>query len=168
MKKLSAVVAVSAIAGASLLSASPAFAVGLPFDNCTEAASVGVYNIPRGTPGYQPGLDRNDNGFGCDDPGTPPYDAGIVAGIVAQNTPPVAPPVAQPVAPPVAQPVPPLAQPMPQPVPGQVAQMPVGGAETGVAQTPQDDSGALALGGGLVLAALGGAFVVRRRAGAAG
>ncbi|MHA7283673.1 excalibur calcium-binding domain-containing protein [Arthrobacter sp. TMS2-4] len=156
MKKLSIVVATSAVAGASLLSASPALAVGLPFNNCTEAANVGVYNIPLGTPGYQPGLDADKDGFGCDAAGTPAYNASIVAGIVAQNTPPVTPPVAQPV-PPVAQ-----------PVPGQVAQMPVGGAETGVAQTPQDDSGALALGGGLVLAALGGAFVVRRRAVAAG
>ncbi|WP_167399076.1 excalibur calcium-binding domain-containing protein [Arthrobacter pityocampae] len=156
MKKLSIALATSAVAGVSLLSASPALAVGLPFNNCTEAASVGVYNIPVGTPGYQPGLDADKDGFGCDAAGTPAYDAGIVAGLVAQNTP---------VAPPVAQPVPPVAQ----PVPGQVAQMPVGGAETGVAQTPEgDDAGALALGGGLVLAALGGAFVVRRRAGLAG
>ncbi|WP_043444364.1 excalibur calcium-binding domain-containing protein [Arthrobacter sp. L77] len=149
MKKLSTVVAISAVAGASLLSASPALAVGLPFNNCTEAANVGVYNIPAGTPGYQPGLDADKDGFGCDAAGTPAYDAGIVAGIVAENTPPVAPPVTPPVA---------------QPVPGQVAQMPIGGAETGVAQTPKgDDSGALALGGGLVLAAVGGAYVVRRR-----
>ncbi|WP_422391338.1 LPXTG cell wall anchor domain-containing protein [Arthrobacter sp. N1] len=49
-------------------------------------------------------------------------------------------------------------------VPQQMGQMPVGGADTGVAQAPQgDDSAALALGGGLVLAVIGGAFVVRRR-----
>ena len=47
--------------------------------------------------------------------------------------------------------------------------MPAGGADTGVAQETGTDTGALALGGGLALAALaGGAYVVRRRnAGAA-
>lgn len=148
MKKLSIALATSAVAGASLLSASPALAVGLPFNNCTEAANVGVYNIPFGTPGYQPGLDADKDGFGCDAAGTPAYDANIVAGIVAQNTAP---------------------QPVPQPgTPGQVVQVPVGGADTGVAQTSKgDDAGALALGGGLILAALGGAYMVRRRVAAA-
>ena len=43
--------------------------------------------------------------------------------------------------------------------------MPVGGADTGVAQAPEtNDAGALALGGGLVLAAAaGGTYVIRRR-----
>ena len=47
--------------------------------------------------------------------------------------------------------------------------MPVGGADTGVAQETGTDTGALAVGGGLALIALaGGAYVVRRRtAGAA-
>ncbi len=148
MKKLSIALATSAVAGISLLSASPALAVGLPFDNCTEAANVGVFNIPAGTPGYQPGLDRDMDGFGCDAAGTPPYDASIVARIVAENTPPTQPTV----------------QPTTQPTPTQMKQMPMGGADTGVAQTPKgDDSSALALGGGLVLATLGGAYLVRRR-----
>ncbi len=49
-------------------------------------------------------------------------------------------------------------------VAGQMS-MPVGGADTGVAQAPTGtDAGTLALGGGLVLAAVaGGAYVVRRR-----
>ncbi len=49
-------------------------------------------------------------------------------------------------------------------VAGQMS-MPVGGADTGVAQAPAGtDAGTLALGGGLVLAAVaGGAYVVRRR-----
>ena len=145
MKKSSIALAAAGVAGMSILSASPALAVGLPFNNCSEAAAVGVYNIPAGTPGYQLGLDADRDGFGCDAAGTPPYDASIVARIVAENTV-VTPPVA------------------PQPVPPQVGQMPIGGADTGVAQTPQDDnSGILALGGGLVLAALGGVYFVRRR-----
>ncbi|HKU33979.1 MAG TPA: hypothetical protein VJP90_00375 [Paenarthrobacter sp.] len=42
--------------------------------------------------------------------------------------------------------------------------MPTGGADTGITQQPGVDAGALALGGGLVLAAVaGGAYVVRRR-----
>lgn len=42
--------------------------------------------------------------------------------------------------------------------------MPAGGADTGITQQPGVDAGALALGGGLVLAAVaGGAYVVRRR-----
>jgi hypothetical protein len=145
MKKLSIALATSAVAGVSLLSASPALAVGLPFNNCPEAASVGVYNIPIGTPGYQPGLDADSDGFGCDAAGTPAYDPSVVARIAAENTP-VAP---QPIA----------------PQPPQVSQMPMGGADTGVAVAPQgDDSGALALGGGLILATLGGTYLVRRRA----
>jgi hypothetical protein len=144
MKKSSIALATAAVAGMSILSASPALAVGLPFNNCTEAANVGVFNIPIGTPGYQPGLDADKDGTGCDAAGTPAYDASIVDRIVAENSVVVTPPVA--------------------PQPPQMGQMPVGGADTGVTQTPQgDDSGALALGGGLVLAVLGGAYVVRRR-----
>lgn len=46
---------------------------------------------------------------------------------------------------------------------GQMA-MPVGGADTGVGQATTNDAGALALGGGLVLAAAAaGTYVVRRR-----
>lgn len=150
MKKTSIALATSAAAGLALFSATPALAVGLPFENCTAAANVGVYNIPIGTPGYQPKLDADNDGFGCDAAGTPAYDANAVALIVAQNTP-------------TAPPVTPM--PQPQPVEQQMGQMPVGGADTGVAQAPAtNDAGALALGGGLVLAALGGAFVVRRRA----
>lgn len=64
----------------------------------------------------------------------------------------------------------PAPAPVPAPAPGvvtqtpQVAQMPVGGAATGVAQDTTDNTGALALGAGFVLAAVaGGTFAVRRR-----
>ncbi|MHA7154735.1 excalibur calcium-binding domain-containing protein [Arthrobacter sp. TMN-50] len=154
MSKRTAGLAIAAAVGFTALSATPAMAVALPFDNCGEAAAFGVFNIPIGTPGYQPGLDRDKDGVGCDAAGTPAYDASIVAGIVAENTPPVV------VVPPVEQPavaVPPVVE------PAQVSQMPVGGADTGVAQQSGADLGAVALGGGLVLtAALGGAYLVRR------
>ncbi|WP_246263107.1 excalibur calcium-binding domain-containing protein [Arthrobacter mobilis] len=46
----------------------------------------------------------------------------------------------------------------------QVGQVPVGGADTGITQDGRGDLGALALGGGLVLAtAAGGTYLVRRR-----
>jgi hypothetical protein len=47
----------------------------------------------------------------------------------------------------------------------QMAEMPYGGADTGVATESSDNAGMIALGGGLVLAAAaGGAYAVRRRA----
>jgi hypothetical protein len=132
MKKTTAGLAVAAAAGFVALSATPAAAVSLPFQNCTEAASVGVYNIPAGTPGYAPRLDRDNDGFGCDAAGTPAYDANIVANLMGTS---------------------------------QVTTMPTGGAATGVEVTTTDNTAALALGGGLVLAlAAGGTYVVRRRA----
>ena len=136
MKKSTAGLAVAATAGFVALSATPASAVTLPFQNCSEAASVGVYNIPINTPGYAPRLDADSDGFGCDAAGTPPYDASIVVGLMGQ-----------------------------QGTTQQVTQMPTGGAATGVEVTQTDNTAALALGGGLVLAlAAGGTYVVRRRA----
>jgi hypothetical protein len=153
MKKITAGLTFAAVVGLSALSATPALAATLPFENCSAAAAVGVYNIPRGTPGYAPKLDRNNNGFGCDDPGTPPYNASIVAGLVAKPAATVAP--AAPVAP---------AVPKAQVAPKQIVRVPVGGADTGAATKSTDNSAALALGGGLVLAAAAaGTFVVRRR-----
>ncbi|MFD1846817.1 excalibur calcium-binding domain-containing protein [Arthrobacter flavus] len=156
MNKRTTGLAFAAAVGFTALSATPALAVALPFENCDAAAAVGVHNIPIDTPGYHPRLDRNNDGFGCDDDRSIVYDESIVAGIVAENAPPeeVAPPVEPPVveAPPVVE-------------PAQVAQMPVGGADTGVAQASGVDLGAIALGGGLVLAlAVGGVYVVRRAA----
>ncbi|NOJ59958.1 excalibur calcium-binding domain-containing protein [Arthrobacter sp. 260] len=154
MKKRTAGLSVAVAVGFTALSATPALAVALPFENCDAAAAVGVYNIPAGTPGYQLKLDADKDGFGCDAQGNPAYNASIVDALVVQNTP----PVDEVVEAPVVQ-VPAV------PVPAQVQEMPVGGAETGVAQQPGTDVGALALGGGLVLtAALGGAYLVRRAA----
>ncbi|TDK26561.1 excalibur calcium-binding domain-containing protein [Arthrobacter crusticola] len=142
VKKSSAILAVAAAAGFTALSASPATAaVTIPFANCDAAAAVGVYNIPAGTPGYQPKLDADSDGFGCDAAGTPAYDASIVDRIIMENNQPA------PVTPP------------------QVPTMPVGGVGTGVVQEPaNDNTGTLVLGGGLVLAvAAGGTYLVRRR-----
>ncbi|MBT2521865.1 excalibur calcium-binding domain-containing protein [Arthrobacter sp. ISL-28] len=131
MKKSAAGLSFAAAVGLSALSATPAAAVTLPFPNCDAAAAVGVYNIPAGTPGYGTHLDRDRDGVGCDAPGTPAYDASIVARLTA--------------------------------APPQVPNMPVGGAPTGVRQDTSDNTGVVALGGGLVLAAIGGVFLVRRR-----
>lgn len=140
MKKRTTGLAIAAAAGITLLSASPAIAA--PYENCTAAAAEGVFNIPNTDPRYGTHLDSDLDGIGCEN-----SDYAIA-------TPPV-----------VVQPAPPVAeQPVPvAPVEAQVGQMPVGGAETGVAQPVGSNAGALALGGGLVLAAaVGGAFVVRR------
>lgn len=133
MKRSTTGLAIAAAAGLSLLPAAPALAVSLPFANCSEAASVGVYNIPAGTPGYAPHLDADRDGFGCDAAGTPAYNPAIVAGLMAP-----------------AQ-------------PSQVVQMPIGGADTGVAQRHADNTAALALGGGVLVAAATGTVLVMRR-----
>jgi LPXTG-motif cell wall-anchored protein len=154
MKKTSATIGLVAAVGFTALSALPAMAVTpLPFENCGAAAAVGVYNIPVGTPGYGPHLNRDGDATGCDEPGTPPYDASIVAAIVAENT--------------QSTPVPPVVPTTPPQVigtPPQVTTMPNGAANTGVTQETGDNTAVLALTGGLVLAAAaGGTFMVRRR-----
>jgi hypothetical protein len=142
MKKSTAGLTFAAVVGLSALSATPAMAVTLPFPNCAAAAAVGVYNIPAGTPGYGVHLDRDRDGFGCDAAGTPAYDASIVAGLVAQPAAPAVPAAGS----------------------KQIVRVPVGGADTGVTTKSADNTAALALGAGLVLAAAtAGTFVVRRR-----
>lgn len=129
MKKSTAVLALSAVVGLSVVSVSPAMAVTGAYPNCAAAAAEGVYNIPAGAPGYGAHLDSDSDGIGCEN-----------ANFAYRP--------AQPVA-----------------VPGQqVAQMPIGGAATGVSQESGWGDTALVLGGGLVLmAAAGGTYVLRRR-----
>jgi LPXTG-motif cell wall-anchored protein len=38
------------------------------FDNCTQAYAAGRSHIPQGDPAYRPGLDRDKDGFACDNP----------------------------------------------------------------------------------------------------
>ena len=144
MKKIATGATLIAAVGFSALSVAPAAAVTLPFPNCDTAEAAGVYNIPASSAAYGTHLDRDGDGFGCDAT-TNPYNQGIVDQIVAANTV-------------VSDTVPPVAE---NP---QMEQMPVGGAETGVAQESTNNTSALALGGGLALmAAAGGTYVVRRR-----
>jgi hypothetical protein len=145
MKKSTASITLAAITGLTLLSATPAMAA--PFQNCDQAATFGVYNIPVTSPLYNPGSDSDKDGVACEnsdiafDPSGVPVDPA---------------PTATPA--PTVVPVAPVAQ------TPQVAQMPVGGASTGVAQDTTDNSAAVALGAGAVLVALaGGTFMVRRR-----
>ncbi|WP_081744530.1 excalibur calcium-binding domain-containing protein [Arthrobacter sp. H14] len=149
MNKSTAGLALAAAVGFSALSATPAMAAtALPFENCTAAANAGVFNIPAASPAYGTHLDRDRDGFGCDAAGTAPFDPSIVADIVAENTPPaddvdVAPEV---------------------PENDQMDEVPVGGVDTGVVQESGNNVGALALGGGFILAAAaGGTYMVRRR-----
>ncbi|MEJ2859541.1 excalibur calcium-binding domain-containing protein [Actinomycetospora flava] len=56
--------------------AGPALAVpAVYYANCTEAFAAGVQNIPQGTPGYRPALDRDRDGVACDQ-GDPANAAG--------------------------------------------------------------------------------------------
>lgn len=147
MKKSTASITLGAVAGLTLLSASPALAAPIVFENCTQAAAAGVYNIPAGSPGYGIHLDRDRDGVGCEN-GSVAYNPDLVPD---DNT-----PVPTPSPSPTVVPETPTGP--------QVVQMPTGGAETGIAQKPADNSAALALGAGFVLAAVaGGTFVVRRR-----
>lgn len=139
MKKSSAGIALAATVGFTALTATPAMAVHLPFENCTEAASVGVYNIPAGTPGYAPDLDRDKDAVGCENADLV-YDASLV--------------------------VPHMEDDAPEDGMGdQIVTMPEGAPDTGIAQEPaSNDAAILALGGGFVLAAaVGGTYMVRRR-----
>jgi hypothetical protein len=132
MKKKTAVLSLVTVAGFSVLSATPAMAVGTAYDNCSDAAAQGVYNIPAGSPGYGTHLDSDLDGIGCENGSAAPAPA-----------------------------------PAPAPVDNtqQVTQMPVGGADTGVPTENPANISALALTGGLVLAAAGGGtYVLRRRA----
>lgn len=174
MKKSTAGLTLAAVIGLSALSATPASAAPLPFPNCDAAAAVGVYNIPAGTPGYSPQLDRDKDGIACDNAAVL-YDSTIVDSLMPvapqpaptqETTVPVT-PVAPQSAPTLETTVPmvPVApQPMTPAAPQQV-QMPVGGAATGVAQESADNTGALALGGVALLVAAGAAVTGRRRAG---
>lgn len=55
-------------ATATSVTPAPAPQTGLrPFNNCTEARRAGRTNIPASDPQYGPWLDRDKDGFGCDD-----------------------------------------------------------------------------------------------------
>lgn len=137
MKKSTAVFTLAAVVGLSALSATPAMAQVGAFPNCPTAAAAGVYNIPAGAPGYGPHLDSDNDGIGCEKAG--------VAYKPAQTT-----EIQAPVAPAAGA--------------KQIVRVPVGGVDTGVATKDTDNTGVLALGGGLALAAAAaGTFVVRRR-----
>jgi len=41
-------------------------AAAAPYKNCTEARANGACNIPSDSPYYQPKLDRDGDGIGCE------------------------------------------------------------------------------------------------------
>lgn len=138
MRKSVAGAALVAAVGFSALTTAPASALSFPlFENCDAAAAAGVYNIPAGDPRYTPELDSDADGIGCENP-----DYAYVP------LPPVGDVPATPVAPEAPQ----------------VEQMPVGGADTGVAVAPeQSTTGIAALGLAGLAAAAGGVVIARRR-----
>ena len=145
MREIAAGATLTAAVGFSALSAAPAMAAPFVFDNCTQAASYGVYNIPAGSPGYGTHLDQPVDGIGCEKDGVA-YDASLVpaANVVVTEDDDVVDDVVG---------------------DDQVVQTPVGPADTGVTTESTTDLGAIALGGGLALTiAAGGTYLVRRRA----
>lgn len=108
------------------------------FDNCTEARAAGRVNIPAGDPAYGLHLDADRDGFGCDADGT---DDGVQYQEIIDWVP--------------------ESWGAGDPGYGQVGQVPVGGADTGV--EGESAVPGLALAGGLTLAAAAGATVVARR-----
>ncbi|WP_202864939.1 excalibur calcium-binding domain-containing protein [Rothia halotolerans] len=121
--------------------------IGTAFENCTAAREAGYTDIPSTSPLYGPHLDRDKDGYGCDasgadeiaDPQIEGVDGGT--GVGAENWDQQWTADDQ-----------------------QVAQLPAGGADTGVAQESSNSTGALTLGGGLLVVVAGVAFMLRRRA----
>lgn len=143
MKKRTAGLALAAVTGFSVLSATPAFAVATPYPNCDAAAADGVYNIPQGDPRYAPGLDRDKDGIACENPESDPSPT------------------------PTPSPTTPTTPPAPPTPTPQMTEVPRGGVDAGVAtDSRESDTGSLALAGGFVLVAAGiGTYTVRRRNG---
>ena len=137
MNKRTAGLALAAVTGFSILSATPALAVTGPYPNCDAAAADGVYNIPQSDPRYAPGLDRDKDGIACENPETDPSPT----------------------------PTTPTNPPMPT-TPPQMTHVPGGGVDAGVVTEKGTNPGSLALAGGLILAAAGaGTYAIRRRSG---
>lgn len=157
MRKSTASAVLITAVGFSALTVAPASAAVLPFPNCDAAAAVGVYNIPVGTPGYGAHLDSDSDGVGCENPGAA-YDPGPVQTIINENQ---QPPVTR--EQPRLEELPPNTGIVVGPESPQVEQMPVGGADTGVAVEPAGANGAAVIAGGLALAAAAGGLVLMRR-----
>lgn len=136
MKKHTAGLALAAVTGFSVLSATPAFAATVtPYPTCGAAEAEGVYNIPSTDPRFGPWLDGDGDMIGCDDPSKP-----------------------------MAEPLPVTPDPTSTPQMTQVPRGGVdAGVPT---DTGGSDVGTLALAGGLLLvAASAGTYAVRRRNG---
>lgn len=190
MKKSAAGAALAAAVGFSALSMTPAMAV--PYANCSAAEADGVYNIQAGDSRYGAHLDSDLDGVGCENSsvGLTPVD---IPTVVADPTTTTSfgnceqAALAGAVNIPVGDPR--YAQHLDSDLDGiacetgtheivdyvpeywntdqygQMGQVPVGAAETGVVVEDGSPAGSLALGGGLALAAAAGAAVaVRRRA----
>lgn len=126
-----------------LAPAAPAATDLWSWDNCSEAFANGVANIPAGTPGYGTHLDSDLDGIGCElngDDSAGVVPANLVAGQADHTT-------------------------QTEVAAGsQVEQIPVGGADTGVAtQTSEGITpGLLGLGAASVIATVMGGLALRR------
>jgi hypothetical protein len=155
MRKSAVSAALITAVGLSALTTAPATAAVLPFPNCDAAAAAGVYNIPAASPAYAPAQDSDSDGVGCESD-IYVYDAAKVAEIVAtdqqlKGLPPNTGIVAGPEGTGLEE-------------APQIGQVPVGGADTGVAVDAADGNRAAAVTGGLAatVALAGGVLLLRR------
>lgn len=60
------VLVVAGVGVAATIGMAPVVSAQQPYENCTEAAKDGAFNIPSDSPYYGPWLDRDKDGYGCD------------------------------------------------------------------------------------------------------
>ncbi|GGG58302.1 hypothetical protein GCM10011374_21420 [Kocuria dechangensis] len=197
MKKFTAAAAVLAAAGFTGLSMAPASAAPY-FANCSEAKAQGVYNIHSSDYRFDPTLDGDGDGYGCDNSDFPLAPVLTAPGSVVTDTTANSFPNCDTAAAYGAYDIP-VGDPryaahldgdsdgiacetggdvqtdvIVDYVPeswnngtgtgyGQVGQVPVGGADTGVTVEESSSVSGLALGGMALVAAAGATFMVRRR-----
>jgi Excalibur calcium-binding domain len=65
IRDLFAAAAVVGVIAGVAIGAAPA-ATATPYPDCKTAAKDGRYNIPSDDPAYQPGLDSDNDGIGCE------------------------------------------------------------------------------------------------------
>ena len=63
------VIAVAVVVASIGLGLAPTATAVSPYENCSEAADDGVYNIPEGSDDYWSDGDRDDDGIACESSG---------------------------------------------------------------------------------------------------
>lgn len=150
MKKTASGIALAAVLGLSVMSATPAMAVVGAYESCGAAAPDGVYNIPVGAPGYGPHLDSDGDGVGCEN--------ADIAYVAAPEAPVIT--IDETVGTEGGVTLETRVESQPQ---AQVVQVPVGAPATGVAQE-EGNTGLLFAAGAALITVVGASAAFRRKA----